>query len=582
MAIATAHEPAPPAVSRLTDAARLRALRSTDLLKGHSDVLDRLARTASKLLGVPISLVNLIDDQRVHFAGMSGLAGAVGKARSLPLSSALCDLVVESPQPLMIEDIRTHAAFGDRPALSDLGLRSYAGVPLTTREGMTLGTFCALDHAPRVWTADQMEVLQDLAAAAVSELELRIGLHERRSREQRFTAFMDHSPVVAALVNGLGTIEYINAMFEWHFSLEPSKVIGHRLEHLTMPLAKIMMRCTAEVLRDGGNVERTEILTSPNGDERQWLLYAFPIEGEGERLVGMVAVDFTDRRRLERQLQQAQKLESIGQLAAGIAHEINTPAQYVSDNVRFLLDSFESLRWVLTPDRSWAHEAHAQGGGAFGRELEARLPVDTAEFLHEEIPRALEQSLEGLDRIASIVRSIKEFSHPGGKEAVLVDINRTLSLALKMAHNEWKYVADGETDFESALPLISCFPGELNQVFLNIVVNAAHAMKETGRHGLLRVVTRLDGDFVRILISDTGDGIPVAIRGKVFDPFFTTKAVGSGTGQGLAIAHSVVVEKHGGTIRFDCPEGKGTTFEIRLPLVPHGSIPGLPETHRAA
>lgn len=554
------------ACATLNDPSRLRALKSTDLLAGRSEVLDRLARAASRLVGAPVALVNLVDGDGIHLAGMAGVHGELGAVRRLPCSHAVCDVVVATRAPLVIDDLLNHPIAAERPGVHTLGLRSYLGVPLTTRRGQTLGSFCVLDARIRRWTAEDIENLRDLAEAAVAELELRIGLHERRTRERRFAAFMDHSPVVAALINRDGELEYVNAMFEWHFSVEPSKVIGQQLADLTLPLAAVMIRRCEEVRQRGTSAERTELITSPNGDERQWLVFSFPIEGDGETHVGIVAADLTDRRRLERQLQQAQKLESIGQLAAGIAHELNTPAQYVSDNVRFVAESFESLRWLLQPGRPVCDRSVSSGPCALEQQIEQRLPQETAAFLAEEVPRALEQSLEGLDRIASIVRSIKEFSHPGGKDAVAIDINHTLSLALKMARNEWKYVADCETDFEPSLPAVTCYPGELNLAFLNIVVNASHAMRESGRHGLLRVVTRLDGEHVRICISDTGNGIPAHIRNKVFDPFFTTKPVGTGTGQGLAIAHSVVVEKHGGTIRFDSIEGRGTTFEIRVPI----------------
>lgn len=532
MPAASQHEREAAPITALDDPMRLHKLYATELLTGHSEVLGGLARTASRITGVPVSLVNLVDASHLHMAGQVGLSGELAESRTLPLSDGVCDLVVESGRPVVIDDLLAHPIVAERPGVRALGLRAYAGVPLTTRRGVTLGAFCALDTEPRAWTPEQVEGLQDLAQAAVSELELHIGRHERRTRERRFTAFMDHSPFVAALVNRNGALEYINAMFEWHFSVEPAKVMGHRLSELDLPLARVMMQRLDEVGRTGESLERTELITSPNGDERQWLLYSFPIEGDNERHVGMVAVDMTDRRRLELQLQQAQKLESIGQLAAGIAHEINTPSQYVSDNVRFVLDSFEHLRWLLQPSRPDCDAvlADPQRGCTLMRTMQAKLPPDTAAFLYEEVPRALEQSLEGLERIASIVRSIKEFSHPGGTEAVPVDLNQTLMLAIKMARNEWKYVADCETDFEPSLPSVLCFAGELNQALLNIIVNASHAMKESGRHGLLRVVTRRDSDHVRIVISDTGNGIPAHIHNKVFDPFFTTKPVGTGTG----------------------------------------------------
>ena len=274
-------------------------------------------------------------------------------------------------------------------------------------------------------------------------------------------------------------------------------------------------------------------------------------------------LDLTQRRLLERRSQQAQKLEAIGQLASGIAHEINTPSQYVSDNVQFLRQVFSDLRWVLDDAREGVcDEATELGRSAERRE---RITPETAAYLAEEVPRAFEQSLEGMQRIAGIVHSIKAFSHPGGTHAEYVDINAALANTLIIARNEWKFVAVLETAYDPMLPTVRCFPGELNQVFLNIIVNAAQAMATSPRLGVLRVATRADGDHVHITVSDTGTGIPEGIRDKIFNPFFTTKPVGTGTGQGLAISHRVVVRRHGGQLGCDSIEGQGTTFTITLP-----------------
>ena len=199
--------------------------------------------------------------------------------------------------------------------------------------------------------------------------------------------------------------------------------------------------------------------------------------------------------------------------------------------------------------------------------------IDVA-YLTEEIPTAIQQSLEGIERVATIVRAMKEFSHPSTKEKVSVDLNKAIESTITVARNEWKYVAQMVTELAPDLPLVPCVPGALNQVILNILVNAAHALGDVGgapEKGTITVSTRQGGDGVEIRIADTGPGIPEAIRDKIFDPFFTTKEVGKGTGQGLAIAHTVVVEQHGGQLTFETAEGEGTTFIICLPLTPSRS-----------
>jgi signal transduction histidine kinase len=192
------------------------------------------------------------------------------------------------------------------------------------------------------------------------------------------------------------------------------------------------------------------------------------------------------------------------------------------------------------------------------------------EYLLQEIPVALDQSLEGIERVSKIVRAMKDFSHPHSAEKSSIDINHAIESTLTVARNEWKYVAIVETDFERDLPAVPCLPGEFNQVILNLVVNAAHTIndvvKGTEAKGTIRVSTRRTGDAAEIRISDSGTGIPLQAQPRIFEPFFTTKEVGKGTGQGLAIARSVIVDKHGGTINFVTEQGKGTTFIIRLPL----------------
>ncbi len=281
------------------------------------------------------------------------------------------------------------------------------------------------------------------------------------------------------------------------------------------------------------------------------------------------------------QLVQAQKLESIGQLAAGIAHEINTPIQFIGDNLRFLEDAFRDLMPLLA-GVACSHAGDGESrpgvpGAPVDRMLQGATPSgnDDLGYLTREIPKAIAQSLEGVGRVANIVRSMKEFSHPGTDELQPVDVNKALECTLTVCRNEWKYVADVVTDLDPRLPLVPCMPGACNQVFLNLIINAAHAIadKQAGNcteKGTITVSTRSDGDWVEIRVADTGTGIPEKHRTKVFDPFFTTKKVGRGTGQGLAIAHSVIVDKHGGTLTFDTEVGHGTAFVVRLPQRPTG------------
>jgi signal transduction histidine kinase len=271
-------------------------------------------------------------------------------------------------------------------------------------------------------------------------------------------------------------------------------------------------------------------------------------------------------------LAQAQKLESIGELAAGIAHEINTPIQYVGDNTRFVQSACQDITSILEICQRLVGSAGIEGNLTDAAAiLQATMDQADVEYLIDEIPSAIQQSLEGVDRVANIVRAMKEFAHPGNCEMTPTDLGKAIENTVMVARNEWKYVADLDTVFDPNLPLVPCLPGELNQVLLNMIVNASHAIAESldespDQKGRIRITTQLAPPYAEIRVMDSGSGIPTANLEKIFTPFFTTKAAGKGTGQGLAIAHSVVVEKHNGTIHVESEPGEGTVFTIRLPL----------------
>lgn len=286
-----------------------------------------------------------------------------------------------------------------------------------------------------------------------------------------------------------------------------------------------------------------------------------------------------DLKSTQARLLQAHKLEAIGQLAAGIAHEINTPTQYVTDNVEFLARAFDRLKELVTT-------AHTVIKAARANELtpeilsaaESAFANARVDYVLEETPKALEQSMEGLHRVASIVSAMKDFSHPSAGEKTPVDLNESIATTITVATNEWKYVADVETSFDPDMPMVKCLRDEVNQVILNLIVNAAHAIDDitvggsTGK-GTIKIETRHADGWAEIRVTDTGCGIPESARNRVFDPFFTTKPVGKGTGQGLAIAYSVIVDKHRGEIGFDTAVGHGTTFVVRLPVNIHEERP---------
>ena len=313
----------------------------------------------------------------------------------------------------------------------------------------------------------------------------------------------------------------------------------------------------------------------PDGGVRWIHDHAFPIHdinGRVKNIAGF-AQDITEHKEMEEERRLAQKLEAVGQLAAGIAHEINTPAQYVADNTRFLK---ESLSQIVRINYCFGELLLAAHNDTITPELVAKTESIVAEsdldYLMEEIPQAIDEASDGIQQISRIVKAMKEFSHPGGKQREFSDVNRIIENTITVTRNEWKYVANLETELDENLPLIPCFPQLIGQVVLNLIVNAAHAIKgasseNTDELGTITVITRSHADRVEIIVADTGTGIDDSVRDKIFDPFFTTKEVGKGTGQGLALVRSAIIDRHGGSINVDTEIGKGTTFVIGLSTV---------------
>ncbi|MGE4556227.1 MAG: PAS domain S-box protein [Desulfovibrionaceae bacterium] len=401
---------------------------------------------------------------------------------------------------------------------------------------------------------------------------------ERRAYQRRLE---EERELLETLLNGLkaaflildrntGAIEEMNAVAEelMGFSLEKIKGLPCDQIFRMLEVGPRHISSCPEGEKEPAPYEEGQ-LTRLDGKVTPVSKSVFPVRWGGRDCWAQVFFDISERQALERQLSVAQKMESIGQLAAGIAHEINTPTQYVGDLVRFLQDACTDMREMIRK----LEERMAKGGAGeeFVEFYQEQAEAFDLDFLDEETPKALSMAQEGVERITRIVQAMKKFSHPGAEEKRAVDINAALDNTATVAKNEWKYVAEMAFDLDPDLPPVPCLPGDMNQVFLNLLVNGAHAIgekvKNSHEKGMLKISSRVDGDWAEVRIGDSGTGIPEENRHKIFDPFFTTKEVGKGTGQGLSIAYNIV-DKHGGTISFETEEGVGTTFIIRLPLHP--------------
>jgi two-component system NtrC family sensor kinase len=278
------------------------------------------------------------------------------------------------------------------------------------------------------------------------------------------------------------------------------------------------------------------------------------LEDASRRLEHEVAA----RRRIEDELQIAHKLEAVGQLASGIAHEINTPIQYVTDSVSFIGEAFAEMRCMVQTYRQALYD---------GTQHAALEDNPDLAYLEQHVPAAVDRALMGLERVATLVKAMKDFGQPSFAAKSYADVNRAVTTTLTVARSEYADIAEIELEFGD-VPEVPCHIAELNQVLLQLIVNAAHAIADVHAapaRGTIRIRTGCDAGAVFISVSDNGTGIPEPIRGRVFEPFFTTKPIGRGTGQGLAIARSIIVDRHAGTLSFETTTGLGTTFLIRIP-----------------
>jgi PAS domain S-box-containing protein len=561
------------------------------------EVFEQLTKRMAKLISFDRVLVNLLSPEK-NSTFMRYVAGIDIPQRQLggqvPLEGSATgeclrkkvSLLIQPEQPENMEEIRCRLP-GLWPTLES-GIRSLIVVPLISGD-QAIGVLSLRSTRSKAYTDQDVTLCESIAsqiAGAIANAQLFDELKRAEEAIKRGKEF--YETILNSMKDPLSIIgvrDYrivdLNKAFLERLNKERDEVIGRTCYEIThrssAPCGPPEHQCPiAGVLATGKSSVTEHLHYGEDKVKRHAEVSASPIRDDDGKIIQIVHLekDVTEQKNLQSQLVQVQKLEAVGQLAAGIAHEINTPTQYVGDNVRFLQDSFADLNAVLGKcGRLLEAVKSGEDGLQAAREVEETIREIDLPYLTGEIPRAIQQTLEGVERVTKIVRAMKEFSHPGVKEKTIVDLNKAIENTVTVCRHEWRYVAEMILELEPSLPQVPCLLGEFNQVVLNIVINAAQAIADvvgdgSGGKGEIRVVTRQEGDGVEVRISDTGGGIPENIRSRIFDPFFTTKTVGKGTGQGLTIAHSIIVEKHGGTIHFKTETGKGTTFIIRLPVAP--------------
>ncbi len=444
----------------------------------------------------------------------------------------------------------------------------------------------ALEEYDRELTRSKVELEKRISERTSELLVLNMELkHEIKERELGEKALIEtyheNNQILGSISSMIIGVNSDKMVAQWNevastlLRLPMNEVMGKNFFHLPIDWNWDDIRKQTETCVDKNSRIRMDdiLLTFPGENPRIIGITITPLFLKDEKHPGFLIVgsDITERRLLEQKLSQSSKLEAIGQMAAGIAHEINTPTQLVGSNLRYIrqqiLDIL-SLIDLITDVNKNVKEGTATP--EMGYALQKAAEAAHVDFFRKEAPKAISDSLEGIDRISHIVSAMRYFSHPATDTKVKGDVNQIIQNALSLSRNEWKTVAEVETDLDEDLPPIDCHPSELSQTILNLIINAVHAIKDVIKStpdykGKITIASCKAGHAIEIRVTDTGTGIPEDIRDKVFNPFFTTKDVGIGTGQGLALCYTAIVNKHCGTIEFESEVGQGTTFIIHIP-----------------
>jgi signal transduction histidine kinase len=366
-------------------------------------------------------------------------------------------------------------------------------------------------------------------------------------------------------------VTHWNHQAELHFGIKKIDAIQKRLFELNINWDwPLIISKLCDSLNNNETSEKFDVSYIRDSEEKDRIfsIAITPFVEPNGSFIGYLLLmdDITEKKHLENRHHQSMYLESIGQLSAGIAHEINTPMQYISDNLSFLEDSFINVAKAF-----WTIKKSLSSNTINTEQLNSIFKEADIEYLSEELPLAFSQTTEGVKRVCSIVKAMKEYSHPNSEEKVATNINDCINITITISKHTWKYHSEMEVFLDSELPEVMCHPGPFNEVILNIIVNAADAIKdriennESIDKGKITIQTLNKEDFAEIRISDTGGGIPLSIQEKIFDPFFTTKTIGKGTGQGLALSYRIIKERHNGELYFETVPGESTSFIIQLP-----------------
>jgi PAS domain S-box-containing protein len=559
-------------VTPISDPARLAVLRRTALLDSPPEpAFDRLTEMAASLLRAPIALFSLVEKDRQFFKSAIGLDEPLASRRETPISFSLCAVIVDTGEPLILQDTRTHPLTRNRGAVTELGIAACAGAPVATRDGHVLGAICALDRVPRVWTLRDVETLTTLAESASAEVSLRLLGASRadatrsaalvREREgdahSMLSTLVSAAPQAIIAVDPAWRVTLWNGTAEQLFGWTADEVMGRAVPFLSREQIAQLGTIEGPASRPHGAPGTAMRHVRKDGSHVDTLFSTGVLRDAGGAAAGYIAVitDLTEHKLLEAQLRQSQKMEAVGQLAGGVAHDFNN---------------------LLTVIK--AHTFIALEG----------LPKDAP-------ARAdLVAVNDAAARAADLTRRLLAFSRKQLLQPRVLDLNAAVSGVLPMLERLIGEDIEVVTQLDPSLHTVSADPAQLEQVIMNLAVNARDAMPHGGvfRIGTINVellvprpmedgFTMQPGSYVVLEVGDTGVGMDAATRARIFEPFFTTKEQGKGTGLGLAMVYGIV-KQSGGYVRAESEPGKGTRFEIWLPRVESKDAAAPRVEHQAA
>ena len=526
--------------------------------------------------------VTRIDEGRQTYLTVEDDAYGLGVGDGVDMADSLCQHVLSGAAPQIAPEAMAVPEYASAEAAQRLDIGAYVGIPIRAGDGSLFGTLCGLDPTPQsarlLKQAPVFRMLAELLGRVLEAEQLSADAERQAAELRRQASALARSEalhrVLAEESSDLitrhapdGRFLYASRAAHDLLGMAPEELVGTDPADLVHP-DDVVDLLSDQVVQTGDVPGGLTFRVRNGAGEWVWVESTQSVLRDSSGQVSeiqMATRDITQRRAREDEYHRESKLESLGRLSAGLAHEINTPIQYVGDNARFLQEAYQELIRVVEVYRGLLDTSNPIGWAERQervREVEATIDF---EYLEEEIPSAVAQTLQGIDRVATIVRAMKTFSHPGHQEQAPADLNEALAATVTVTRHQVSDVADLQLDL-GEVPPVRCNIADLNQVFLNLIVNAADAVEETGERGTITVSTVVEGGDAVVRISDTGGGIPEEVRARMFDPFFTTKDVGRGSGQGLPLARGVVQEGHGGSLTFDSVTGEGTTFIVRIPI----------------